>query len=109
MSNFNWSCQKRNVKYYFTILNSVLTFINSIFVSIVGVKIGCHFNNLMFFIKKIKLNLLNMGWNIVIEMNNSHRPFILQPLNSLFKVAKYVISKPWMVFCHLYWSLIFYL
>ena len=37
---------------YNTILNSVLTLINSVFVPMVGVKMGCHFNNSMFFIIK---------------------------------------------------------
>ena len=30
----------------------VLALMNSVFASMVGVKMGCHFNNLMFFIKK---------------------------------------------------------
>ena len=33
-------------------LNSVLVPMNSIFTLMVGVKIGCHFNNSKFFIKK---------------------------------------------------------
>ena len=40
------------VKCHFTILNSVLTFMNSIFAPMAGVKMGCHFNNSIFFIKK---------------------------------------------------------
>ena len=33
-------------------LNNVLTPLNNVFVLIVGVKIECYFNNLMFLIKK---------------------------------------------------------
>ena len=39
-------------KYHFTTLNSVLAPINSIFAPIVGIKMGYHFNNSIFFIKK---------------------------------------------------------
>ena len=52
-SNSNKSCQKKGVKCYFTTLNSVLTLMNNVFALMVGVKIGCYFNNSMFFIKKI--------------------------------------------------------
>ena len=44
--------KKRGAKCHFTTLNSVLAFLNSVFTPIVGIKIGCHFNNSMFFIKK---------------------------------------------------------
>ena len=52
-SNSNGSYQKRGVKCHFVILNSVLAHINNVFVSTVGVKMGCQFNNSMFFILKI--------------------------------------------------------
>ena len=39
-------------KYYFVILNSVLVLMNNVFAPMVGVKMGCYFNNSMFFIKK---------------------------------------------------------
>ena len=51
-SNSNGSYQKRGVKYHFATLNSVLAPMNSVFAPMIGVKIGCHFNNSMFFIKK---------------------------------------------------------
>ena len=51
-SNFNGSYQKMVVKCHFATLNSVLAPMNSIFTPMVDVKIGCHFNNSMFFIKK---------------------------------------------------------
>ena len=46
------------VKCHFTTLNSILAHLNCIFASMIGVKIGCHFNNSMFFLLKniIKLN-----------------------------------------------------
>ena len=37
--------KKIGVKYHFTILNSILASLNSIFVPMLGIKIGCHFNN----------------------------------------------------------------
>ena len=43
---------KKDTKCYFIILNIILVLMNSVFVPMVGVKIGCHFNNSMFFIKK---------------------------------------------------------
>ena len=43
---------KKGAKCYFIILNSVLASMNSVFALMIGVKIGCHFNNSMFFIKK---------------------------------------------------------
>ena len=43
---------KKGVPNAIAILNSVLALMNSIFVSMVGVKIRCHLNNSMFFIKK---------------------------------------------------------
>ena len=57
-SNYNGSCQKWGVKYYFAILNSVLATLNSLFAPMVGAKMGCHFNNSIFFLLKniIKLN-----------------------------------------------------
>ena len=48
-SNSNESCKKWDVKCHFTTLNSVLTPINSVFAPMVSVKMGCHFNNSMFF------------------------------------------------------------
>ena len=48
-SNSNGSCQKRGVKCHFTILNSVLTPLNSAFPPMIGAKMGCHFNNSIFF------------------------------------------------------------
>ena len=39
-------------KCHFATLNKVLTLINSVFAPMVGAKMGYHFNNLMFFIKK---------------------------------------------------------
>ena len=48
-SNSNGSCQKWGVKCHFTTLNSVLALLNSVFAPMVGAKMGCHFNNLMFF------------------------------------------------------------
>ena len=51
-SNSNGSFQKRGAKCHFTTLNSVLAPMNSVFTPMVGVKMGCHFNNSMFFIKK---------------------------------------------------------
>ena len=45
--------KKMGVKCYFTTLNGVLAPMNSVFAPMVGVKIGCYFNNSMFFIKKI--------------------------------------------------------
>ena len=39
-------------KCYFATLNSVLAPLNIVFAPMVGAKLGCHFNNLMFFIKK---------------------------------------------------------
>ena len=50
--NGHWSCQKWGIKYHFVTLNSVLTPMNSVFVPMIGVKMGYHFNNSMFFIKK---------------------------------------------------------
>ena len=44
---------KKGAKFHFTILNSILTFMNGIFVLMIGVKIEYYFNNLIFFIKKI--------------------------------------------------------
>ena len=52
-SNSNGSCQKWGAKYHFVTLNSVLASMNSVFTPMVGAKMGCHFNNSMFFIKKI--------------------------------------------------------
>ena len=43
---------KKDTKCYFIILNIILVLMNSVFTPMVGVKIGCHFNNSMFFIKK---------------------------------------------------------
>ena len=51
-SNSNGSCQKWGVKCHFATLNSVLAPLNSVFAPMVGAKLGCHFNNLMLFIKK---------------------------------------------------------
>ena len=51
-SNSNGSCQKRDAKCHFATLNSVLPPMNSVFALMVGVKMGCHYNNSMFFIKK---------------------------------------------------------
>ena len=51
-SNSNGSCQKWGAKCHFATLNSVLSPLNSVFAPMVGAKLGCHFNNLMFFIKK---------------------------------------------------------
>ena len=51
-SNSNGSCQKRGVKCHFATLNSVLALMNSVFAPMVDVKMGCYFNNSMFFIKK---------------------------------------------------------
>ena len=42
---------KKDGKCHFTTLNSILASINSIFILMVGVKMGCHFNNSIFFIK----------------------------------------------------------
>ena len=49
------------VKCHFATLDSVLTPMNSIFAPIVGVKMGCHFNNSMFFIKKNIIKLAKYG------------------------------------------------
>ena len=51
-SNSNGSCQKWDDKCNFVTLDSILVSLNSIFVSMIGVKIGCHFNNSMFLLKK---------------------------------------------------------
>ena len=51
-SNSNGSCQKKGVKYHFATLNSVLSSMNSIFAPMISVKMGYHFNNSIFFIKK---------------------------------------------------------
>ena len=51
-SNSNGSCQKWSAKCHFITLNSILITINNVFALKVGTKIGCHFNNSMFFIKK---------------------------------------------------------
>ena len=48
-SNSNGSCQKRGVKCHFATLNRVLTSMNNVFASMVGVKMRCNFNNSMFF------------------------------------------------------------
>ena len=40
------------VKCHFATLNSILTFMNNVFAPMVDVKMGCYFNNSMFFIKK---------------------------------------------------------
>ena len=40
------------IKCYFITLNSVLTFINSVFTPMIGIKMRCHLNNSIFFIKK---------------------------------------------------------
>ena len=45
--------KKRGAKCHFVNLNSVLAPINSVFASMVGVKMGCHFNNSMFLLKNI--------------------------------------------------------
>ena len=50
-SNSNGSCQKRGAKYHFATLNSVLAPMNNVFAPMVDVKMGCYFNNSMFFIK----------------------------------------------------------
>ena len=52
-SNYNRSYKKWGVKYHFVTLNSVLALLNSVFALILGVRMGCHFNNSMFIIKKI--------------------------------------------------------
>ena len=39
-------------KSHFVTLNNVLALINSFFAPLVDDKMGCHFNNSMFFIKK---------------------------------------------------------
>ena len=44
--------KKKGVKCHFEILNSVLALMNSVFTIMVCVKIRCHFNNSIFFIKK---------------------------------------------------------
>ena len=44
--------KKRGVKYYFATFNSILAPMNNIFALMVDIKIGCYFNNSMFFIKK---------------------------------------------------------
>ena len=43
---------KKDVKCHFTILNSVLVFMNSVFTPMIGIKMGCYFNNSMFFLLK---------------------------------------------------------
>ena len=43
---------KKSIKCYFVTLNSILVFINSVFTLIIDIKIGYHFNNSIFFIKK---------------------------------------------------------
>ena len=48
-SNSNGSYQKWGVKCHFATLNSVLAILNSVFAPMVGTKMGCHFNNSMFF------------------------------------------------------------
>ena len=52
-SNSNESFQKWGIRCHFVTLNNVLVPINSVFALMVCVKMGYHFNNLMFFIKKI--------------------------------------------------------
>ena len=39
-------------KGYFITLNNILVPMNNVFAPMVGVKMGCHFNNSIFFIKK---------------------------------------------------------
>ena len=43
---------KKDAKCHFIILNSVLIPMNNVFVLMADVKIGCYFNNSIFFIKK---------------------------------------------------------
>ena len=52
-SNSNGSCQKWGVKCHFATLNSVLAPMNNVFAPMVGIKMGCHFNNLIFLLKNI--------------------------------------------------------
>ena len=51
-SNSNEGCQKWNVKCHFATLNSVSAPLTSVFAPMVGAKMGCHFNNSVFLIKK---------------------------------------------------------
>ena len=51
-SNSNESCQKWGVKCHFTTLNNVLAALTNVFTPMVDAKMGCHFNNSMFLIKK---------------------------------------------------------
>ena len=51
-SNFNGSCQKWMSNAIFITLNIVLTLLINVFIQMIGVKIGCHFNNRMVLIKK---------------------------------------------------------
>ena len=48
-SNSNGSFQKWDAKFHFAILNSVLVPLNNVFALMVSAKMGCHFNNSMFF------------------------------------------------------------
>ena len=70
-SNFNWSCLKKDVKYHFVTLNSVLTPINSIFALMVGViaverninyqLLFC--NPFIFFLKLLNMPPQNFGYH----------------------------------------------
>ena len=51
-SNSNGSCQNCGAKCHILTFNSVLASLTSVFALMVCIKIGCHFNNSMFFIKK---------------------------------------------------------
>ena len=57
--------KKRGIKCHFTTLNNVLTPMNNVFAIMIDVKMGCYFNNSMFFIKKniIKLTKYRMKYS----------------------------------------------
>ena len=44
--------KNKKIKYHFITLNSVLIFMNSVFAPMIGIKMGYHFNNLIFFLLK---------------------------------------------------------
>ena len=90
-SNSNESYQKWSAKCHFTILNSVLVFINSFFVLMVCVKIRCYFNNLIFLLKNI---IKLVKYEIIAIVRNSSHQSLFYNLSILYKVIKYTTLKP---------------
>ena len=52
LEQLQWELLKMGAKCHFATLNSILAPLNSVLAPMVGVKMGCHFNNSIFLIKK---------------------------------------------------------